>query len=204
MGKLTKMGRLREKIYTDVKHAKQSTFYRLPSDLGKDPVHVTGYGQKKQIRITELNYAVRKDELAVKAGFKLLPSKGYFSKVWYDLFFEGQKLSSAYVNIPQGPIAGDDFEVTSVLDMQGIYTGLYTIKVEMFEQWATGEILTYSTKEFSVRYVPANRHDRLIKIPTVKSVAGADIAVISSDERSIYRSIKQDMRKEIASKRDQW
>jgi hypothetical protein len=44
----------------------------------------------------------------------------------------------------------------------------------------------------------------LVKIPTVKSVAGADLTVVSSLAKDIYREIEQDQKQEAISKRDEW
>ena len=46
--------------------------------------------------------------------------------------------------------------------------------------------------------------ERLVKIPTVKSVVGADLTVVSSTAKNIYREIEQDHKQEAISKRDEW
>jgi hypothetical protein len=43
-----------------------------------------------------------------------------------------------------------------------------------------------------------------VKIPTVKSVAGSDLTVVSSSVKDIYREIEQDQKQEAISKRDEW
>ena len=74
----------------------------------------------------------------------------------------------------------------------------------MYELWSSGEKLTCTTKEVTVNYVPINREDRLIKVPIVKSIAGADLMVVLDSDKSIYREIEETMKKELASKRDEW
>jgi hypothetical protein len=74
----------------------------------------------------------------------------------------------------------------------------------MFELWSSGEKLACVSKEVAIEYVPAKREDRFIKVPIVKSVAGADLAVVSDSEKDIYREIEANMKKELASKRDEW
>ncbi len=204
MGRVTKSGRLRDRALVDVMHSKQATFDSLPARSNSVPAKVVEPEQKKQITIIELARIVREDELVLKVGFRLLPSKISFSKVWLELFFEGQKLSSVCISIPQGPLATDEFELTPVLDMRGIGAGSYAVRVEMFERWASGEVLTSASKEVRLEYVPVSRQERLIKIPTVKNVAGATVTVVLDDEKDIYRDMEQDMKKELSSKRDQW
>jgi hypothetical protein len=41
-----------------------------------------------------------------------------------------------------------------------------------------------------------------VKIPSVKSVAGADLMVVSESEKDFYRDIEETMKKESSSKRD--
>jgi hypothetical protein len=74
----------------------------------------------------------------------------------------------------------------------------------MYELWSSGEKLTCASKEVTIEYFPLRREDRLIKIPTVKSVAGADLSVVSDSEKEIYREIEENMKREEASKRDEW
>jgi hypothetical protein len=106
--------------------------------------------------------------------------------------------------IPESPIARDDFELTTVLDMNGITAGSHVIGVEMFELWDSGEKFTCASKEVRIEYVPLRREDKLIKVPTVKSVAGKDLVVVSESEKNIYREIDENIRKEAVSKRGHW
>jgi len=48
------------------------------------------------------------------------------------------------------------------------------------------------------------KEDRLVKVPGVKSVAGANVATVSDIERNIYREIEKDMKRESDSRRDNW
>ena len=50
----------------------------------------------------------------------------------------------------------------------------------------------------------ALREDRLVRIPIIKSVAGADLATVSDGEKNIYREIEENMKKEENSRRDDW
>jgi len=43
-----------------------------------------------------------------------------------------------------------------------------------------------------------------VRIPTVKSVAGSDLTVVSSFAKNIYREIERDQKQEAISKRDEW
>ena len=61
-----------------------------------------------------------------------------------------------------------------------------------------------ASKEVRIEYVPLRREDKLIKVSTVKSVAGKDLVVVSESEKDIYREIDENIRKEAVSKRDNW
>jgi hypothetical protein len=43
-----------------------------------------------------------------------------------------------------------------------------------------------------------------VKIPTVKSVAGTDLAVVSSSAKKILSDVEQNLKKESESKKDYW
>jgi hypothetical protein len=46
--------------------------------------------------------------------------------------------------------------------------------------------------------------EKLIKLPTVKSIAGSDLVFVSESEKDIYREIDENIKKEAISKRDNW
>jgi hypothetical protein len=193
-----------KKTPKSLKPFKQLTLDSLPNAPKKEPAEAPSSIQKKQIIITEIVTVTKEDELALKIGFKLLPSKTAFSKVQSNLWFDDQQISSVSISIPQSPLATDEFELTPVLDMKGITAGSHTIKVEMYELWSSGEKLNYTSKEVAVEYIPKSREDRLIKVPIVKSIAGTGLAVVSDSDKSIYHEIEETMKKELVSKRDEW
>jgi hypothetical protein len=88
--------------------------------------------------------------------------------------------------------------------MTGIGKGQHILRVEMYELWSSGERLTSVSKEVTIDYIPVRREDRLIRVPVIKSAAGADLAIITDSERSIYREIEKDMKEESVSRRDHW
>ncbi|MGD0995132.1 MAG: hypothetical protein ABR909_06365 [Candidatus Bathyarchaeia archaeon] len=188
----------------NLKAPKQLTLDNLPNDPIKESDNITKHIYEKHIIITEIGAITREDELALKIGFKLLPSKTAFSKVKSDLAFDNQQISSVIIRIPQSPLAGDDFELTPVLDMKGITAGSHSIKVEMYEPWSNGEKLSFTSKEVTVEYVPKTRESRLIEIPIVKSFGGGDLVVVSESDKNIYREIEETMKKESVTKRDEW
>ena len=204
MGKSTKTQRLREKMRAAAKQSKQTTLDSLPKVPKKEYAKTAEPRREKQIIITEIDTVTKEDELALKVGFRLLPSKTVFSKINADLYFDGQKLNSMRVSVLQGPLATNDFELTPVLDMKGISGGSHIIKIEMYALRSSGEKLTYASKEAVVQYVPLRREDRLIKIPIVKSIAGTNLAIASDSEKNIYREIEESIKKELISKRDAW
>ena len=199
MGKSIKTRRLRGKM-----RSKQTTLDNLPEAAKKEIIETVVDKPKKLIVITEIGFVTKEDELALRIEFGLFPSKKLFSKMRADLFFDGQKLRSVSIMIPQSPLARDDFELTSVFDMKGITAGSHIIGVEMFELWDSGEKFTCASKEVRIEYVPLRREDKLIKVPTVKSVAGKDLVVVSESEKNIYREIDENIRKEAVSKRGHW
>jgi hypothetical protein len=74
----------------------------------------------------------------------------------------------------------------------------------MYELWSSGEKLTSASKEATIEYVPVKKEDRLILVPIVKSVAGADLTIVSESQKNIYRQIEEIKKKENISKRDEW
>jgi len=204
MGKPTKSQHLREKMRTAAKQPKQAKLDNIPKLPNKAPAKPVGDGQKKQITITEIAAVTREDELALRIGFKLFPSRATFSKITSDLYFDGKKMGSTRLAIIQGPLATDGSEVTSVLDMKGISSGAHIIRVEMYELWSSGEKLTSASKEVTIKYVPLKREDRLIEVPIIKSVAGTNLAIVSDFEKNIYREIEKEMKRDSFSRRDKW
>ena len=200
MVKLTKNQRLREAMRAATKHAKQTTLENLP----KPHTHSTEPKQKKHITITQIQTCAREDELALKVSFRLEPSKAAFSKVTGDLHFDGEKLATFCMKIPQGSLSGNDFEFARVLEMKGVAAGPHTIRVEIYELWSSGEKLTPASREVGVDYVPVRRQDSWVRVPTVKSVAGADLTVVSEQERSIYREMEENRKRALANRRDEW
>jgi hypothetical protein len=186
-------------MHKEQKRTKQLTFDNLP----KAPIQ-----QKpktpKQIIITHMETAASEDELTLKVAFKLQPSKTAFSKVKSDLFFNGEIVNSVLLRIPQGPLATDECEYSTVLDMKGIAAGAYALTAEVYEQWQTGERLCEAVKELTFTYVPQTRLERLVKIPTVKKVAGADLAVVRDFENKMFREMESNLKKEQMGKRDSW
>jgi hypothetical protein len=189
----------------NTKPSKQLTLDSLPpAPPQKEEAKSDQQKTEKRIIITETGVFTKEDELALKVGFKLFPSKSAFSRVQLDLWFDSQKITSVPVRIPQGALSADEFELTPVLDMKGIPAGAHIIKVEMFELWTSGEKLTQTAKEVTVDYLPLTRESRFVKVPSVKSVAGADLVVVSKSEKKLYRGIEETMKKENNSKRDSW
>jgi hypothetical protein len=183
---------------------KQLTLDNLPSVSKEKPIEMPTPIHVKRIIITQIDTLTKEDELELKVSFTLVPSKDSFSKVKLDLWFDNQRIKSFSIMIPQSPLAKNEFELTPVLDMKGIPAGNHSIKLEMYELWSSGEKLLQTFKEVTVDYVPLTRESRLVKIPSVKSVVGADLAVVSESEQDLYRDIEKTTKKEQLSKRDDW
>jgi hypothetical protein len=159
----------------------------------------------KAIIINDIASKVKdEDELDLKIGFSLVPSKASFSKVNLDLFFGGHLLKSTSLEIPQSSLLNDIFEYPQTIIMKGIGAGEYLFRVEMYELWSSGEKLNFTSREINIQYVPQTRESRLVKIPIVKNDAGDDLMVLSASEKDLYRKIEDDAKKESASKQDEW
>lgn len=204
MVKQTKSQRLREKVRIEAKDSKQTTLGSLPQAHKTEPSKVVLPEKKKQIEITEVATSTREDELSVKIAFRLVPSRTFFSRLTSDLYFDDQKIDSLHLRILQGPLATDNSEFCSVLDMTGIPEGRHSIRVEMFELWSSDEKLTATCKEVTFDYVPVKREDRLTKVPIMKSVAGADLDIVSETQKNIYREIEEEMKRDSEGRVDHW
>jgi hypothetical protein len=139
MVRSTKTQRLREKIRADVKHSKQTTLGTRPELHRTQPAKAAVPEQKKQIEITDISTTTREDELVLKIGFRLLPSRTAFSRIPSDLYFDEEKIDSLRLRVLQGPLATYASEFSSVLDMTGLEEGQHTIRVEMYELWSSEE-----------------------------------------------------------------
>jgi hypothetical protein len=203
MVNLNKNQRKREIMKADVEQAKQSTLdtlsFQFNTVRSKETIKPT-----KVIVINRISDSTKEDELLLNIEFRLIPSKVSFSKVNLDLYFQEHLLNSTTIGIPQSTLLNDTSEYQLVLDMKGIGKGEYLFRVEMYEPWSSGEKLNFTSKEITVQYVPQTRADRLVKIPTVKSVAGTALTVVSSSAKDIYREMERDQKLEAISKRDEW
>ena len=203
MRKLTKNQQKRETIAADVKQAKQSTLDNLSFQFNiereKEAIKPT-----KAIVINKISDATKEDELVLKVEFSLLPSEASFSKINLDLYFQEILLKSIPLHFTPSALLGDNLDYPLTLDMKGMVAGNYLFRVEMYEPWPSGEKLNFTFKEISVQYIPQTRESRLVKIPTLKSVAGSDLSVVSPSARNIYREIEEDQKQEAISKRDEW
>jgi hypothetical protein len=199
MGKVTKTGRRREKTLAEVKQSKQATFDSLPTAKEKS----AKVRNNKQIIVTEIVNKVKENDLELKVVFRLIPSKAAFSKVFAELYFDGQKLHRYSVRIPQGPLSADELELPVSLCMSGINSGQHLIRVEMHELWNSEEKLTCTSKEVAIDYVPVHKQDRYIKIPIVRNPV-AEIDVVSEPAKEVYGEIEKDQKKDFVGKLDKW
>lgn len=186
-----------------IRRTKQSTLdnlayhFDIQKTKGKDK-------PQKTIVINAIEHATKENYLDLKIGFNLLPSKTSFSKIIIDMYFQDNLLNSTSLNIPESTLLTDSFEHSLVLDMSGIREGDYVIRAELYELWDTAEKLNFTTEEIIIHYTPVTREERLVKIPTVKSVAGTDLAVVSSSAKKILSEVEQNLKKESESKKDYW
>jgi len=203
MVNLTKNQQKRELMKAEVSQLKQSTLDDLSFQFNIEKDRESSR-PTKAIMINQIANKIEEDELALKVEFALLPSNTAFSKINLDLYFEEQLINSTPICIPQSNLLGDSLEFPLVVDMRGIVAGSYLVRVEMYELWDSNEKLCFSEKEIAVKYVPQSKESRLVKVPTVKSVEGAGLIVVSSSAKSIYQEINEDEKKESISKRDEY
>jgi hypothetical protein len=191
MGKPTRKSLTGKQLALDSLPHKQ-----LKSTFGSNP--------KKQILITQMVTQTGIGELTLTIEFKLLPFKTAFSKLKTDLRFDDNIISSVSLRVPQRALAADTFEISSVLDMNGIAAGPHVLKVELYELWNSDERVCEDAQMLFIDYVPQTRESHLVKVPIVKRVAGADLAVASDTEQDLYREMVQKEKRELLHRRDNW
>ena len=199
-----KSRRLREKMRDDIKRSKQSTLGTFSAIRTTEPSKSAASEPKKQIEIIEICPSIAEDELSLRIGFRLVPSRTRFSRITSDLFFDEQKIETLRLRVLQGPLATDESEFSAMLSMMGIGAGKHVLRVELYELWTVGEKGTSVSKEVTVDYVPLKREDRLIRVPLIKSIEGAGVDILTESENRIYSEIAEDMKRELEGKRDQW
>ncbi len=203
MVKSTKRQHLREKVRAEVNRAKQTTLENIIHH-NKTTSATVALPFEKKIEITEIVAVTEMDELNLKVGFKLIPSRTVFSKVISELYFDKQKIDLLRLRILQGPLMTDELEFSSVLSMTGIEAGQHNIRVEMYELWSTEEKLTFTSKEVKIDYIPLKKEKQFVKIPIVKRSIGADLTIVTDSEKRIYNEIEEDAKRETISRRDYW
>jgi hypothetical protein len=187
------------------KPLKQTTLDNLPNQPSKEKsTAINAPKQNKQIIITQIETKTLEEDLHLKIVFQLKPSQAAFSKVKTNLWFDKQLINAVNIKILGGPLSTDEMECDQVLDMKGITPGPHSIAAEMFEPWDSEEKLSQVKKEITINYIPKKRANRLVKVPSIKSVAGKDLAVESSIERNIIKDIENTVKKDHLNKRDEW
>lgn len=185
------------------KALKQSTLDNLPDLRPKDALEIIKQPQEDPITITQMETQTKEDEVTLEVSFKL-PAGKAFSRLKADLWFDNQPVSSVLIRLLQGALATDESAFSTVFDMRGIAAGNHTLGVEMYGLWDDGEKLFRIFKEKPITYVPQTRQTRLVRIPSVRSVAGVDLAVVSNSEQGLYKDIEETVKREQSSKRDNW
>jgi len=158
---------------------------------------------QKQIHITKMETTTDIDELTLKINFKLEPSHRVFSKIKADLYFENTHINTVTIKVLQGLLGTNELEYSWVMDTTGITEGTYKLKVEMYEHWHLDEKVYQTSQETAVNYKPQTRQERLIKIPFIKKVTGTGIAVITNQEKQIYKDLEKTAKKEQQNRRNE-
>jgi hypothetical protein len=194
-----KKQRLRDKTLADIKQTKQHTFDTLP----EQKTLKTTPQIEKTIVIAQLGYTIKENTLYLSIPFQLLPSKNHFSNLTLNLYFNDNKINSYLISIPPSQLLSNELTFPITLDMKGITPGPHTIKVEMFERWNTGEILTSTSRYVIANYNPTRKEDRYVKVPIVRKIDGA-FRIILPEEKELYEKLEKNQRKEIDSTREHW
>jgi hypothetical protein len=194
---MMKKQQLREKTLVDIKKSKQATFNDFPREA-----EISNAQIEKTISIAQLSHVLKENELELSIDFHLIPSKNCFSNVTLDLYFDNNKMASYLISIPSSQLLGDEMNFPITLDMNSIYPGSHTIKVEMYEQ-SNEEKLYTSSKYIIIQYTPTRKEDRYIKIPIVRKIAGS-FRIILPEEQDIMQDLERSRHEELKSKRDQW
>ncbi len=182
---------------------KQFTLDKLPDTAPKDAIDIIKQPKEEPITITQIQHAAKEDELAIKIAFKL-PQQKSLSRLQSNLFFDNEPVTSVLIKMLRGPLATAESEFSAMLDMRGVAAGTHTIGVEMYGLWGQNEKICRAYSEQPITYVPWTRQLRLVKIPKVRSVAGAELSVASKEERGIYKDIEKTVKKEQNSRRDDY
>jgi hypothetical protein len=183
---------------------KQSTLDNLPDARPKDALEIIKQLPEEKINITHITTQPKEnDELALKVAFRL-PTRMAFSRVKADLWFDREPFGSVLIRVLTGPLATEESEFGAVLDMQGVAAGQHIVGVEMYGLWGENEKHCKTIKEQPFDYVPKKRQLRLVKVPTLRSIAGGEVAVVSEKENGIFEELGQTQKKEQISKRDNW
>jgi hypothetical protein len=185
------------------KAAKQFTLDKLPDIQPKNALEIIKQPEEETISITQAETIIKADELTLKISFKL-PKKKAFSRVKSDLWFDNQPINSTLIKLLQGPLATKESEYSTVFDMKGIANGTHKIALELYGLWGPDEKLCRAQKDITINYIPQLPQSKLVKVPSVKSVSGADIAIISELEKHFYLDMQKIAKKENQSKRDEW
>lgn len=194
-----KKQQLRDKTLVDIKKTKQYTFDTLPEQKTQQFASKT----ERSIDIAQLAYSIKENLLETSISFRLLPSKNHFSNLTLELYFDNNKLNCYLIGIPPSQLLSDELAFPISLDMTGICPGPHTIKVEMYERWHTGEILTSASKYVIVNYSPTRKEERYVKVPIVRKIDGA-FRIILPEEKELYEQFERNKRQELNSKRDRW
>ncbi|MDR0318504.1 MAG: hypothetical protein LBI09_00510 [Nitrososphaerota archaeon] len=185
------------------KQLKQLTFDSLPATPTTKQDTKTRQAIHKQICITKMETTTGIDELALKINFKLEPSHRAFSKIKAELYFENTRINTVTIQVLQGSLATNELEYSWIMNTKGVSEGAYHLKVEMYEHWPSSEKLYQTTRELTVKYIPQTRQARLIKIPFIKKVTGTNIAVITNQEKQIYKDLEKTAKKEQTSRQNE-
>ncbi|MDR2707700.1 MAG: hypothetical protein LBB87_03005 [Nitrososphaerota archaeon] len=184
------------------KQLKQLTIDNLPATPTTTQDTKTKPIIQKQICITKMENTTGIDELTLKTNFKLEPSHQAFSKIKAELYFENTHIDTVTIQILQGSLATNELEYSWVIDTKGIAEGTYRLKIEMYEHWPSNEKLYQTTQEITINYIPQTRQSRLIKIPFIKKITSTNIAIITNQEKQIYKDLEKTAKKEPTSQQN--
>jgi hypothetical protein len=154
----------------------------------------------KEVSITDLNAAVKREDLILNAKFKLAPSKRIFSRIRANLGFDDQLIKSFYLGIPYYYASQEEHPLRTLLSLENVNAGTHIIKLELSGLWPTAG--PSDTKEITFEYQPLVEMRITGAIPTLKKIEGPCVAVETDEARRLYEKMRQRWKRELIARRE--
>jgi len=154
----------------------------------------------KEVSITALNAAVKREDLILNAQFRLAPSKRIFSRIRANLHFDGQFMKSFYLGIPYYFARQEEFPLRTLLSLENVSAGTHTVKLEMSGLWPSAS--PSDIKEITFDYQPPDEAPIAGAIPIIKRIEGPSIAVVTDEAKRLYQEMRERWKRELIARRE--